>query len=59
MAPASTPRGNETIHFQNTRLSNVTHLLEAIQHGDPRAAEKLLPLVYEELCKVAAHNGCD
>ncbi len=37
-------------------MSDVTHLLEAIQHGDPKAAEELLPLVYEELRKLAAHK---
>ena len=37
-------------------MSDVTRLLEAIQHGDPKAAEDLLPLVYEELRKLAAHN---
>ncbi len=35
-------------------MSNVTHLLEAIQHGEPKAAEELLPLVYEDLRKLAA-----
>ena len=34
-------------------MSDVTRLLEAIQHGDPKAAEELLPLVYEELRKLA------
>jgi RNA polymerase sigma factor (TIGR02999 family) len=34
--------------------SEVTQLLEAIESGDPRAAEDLLPLVYEELRKLAA-----
>src|SRR5690242_7498101 len=33
---------------------NVTQILEAIGAGDPRAAEKLLPLVYEELRRLAA-----
>jgi RNA polymerase sigma factor (TIGR02999 family) len=28
--------------------------MEAIQHGDPKAADELLPLVYEELRKLAA-----
>ena len=37
-------------------MSDVTRLLEAIQHGDPKAAEDLLPLVYEELRKLAATN---
>ena len=34
-------------------MSDVTRLLEAIQQGDPKAAEELLPLVYEELRKLA------
>ena len=33
---------------------DVTHLLSAIEHGDARAAEQLLPLVYDELRKLAA-----
>src|SRR5258705_741940 len=35
-------------------MSDVTHILSAIDHGDRRAAEQVLPLVYEELRKVAA-----
>jgi RNA polymerase sigma factor (TIGR02999 family) len=35
-------------------MSEVTVILEAIQKGDPKAAEELLPLVYEELRKLAA-----
>lgn len=35
-------------------MSDVTVILDAIQKGDPRAAEELLPLVYEELRKLAA-----
>ena len=34
-------------------MSDVTQILEAIEHGDPKAADKLLPLVYEELRKLA------
>ena len=34
-------------------MSDVTRILDAIDHGDPKAAEKLLPLVYEELRKLA------
>src|ERR1051326_8909682 len=37
-------------------MSEVTRILEAIQHGDGRAADELLPLVYEELRKLAAHR---
>lgn len=35
-------------------LSDVTRILESIEHGNPRAAEELLPLVYDELRKLAA-----
>ncbi len=35
-------------------MSDVTRVIEAIQHGDPKAADELLPLVYEELRKLAA-----
>jgi RNA polymerase sigma factor (TIGR02999 family) len=37
-------------------MSEVTRILTAIEQGDPKAAEELLPLVYEELRKLAAHN---
>ena len=33
---------------------DVTRILEAAQRGDPKAAEELLPLVYDELRKLAA-----
>jgi len=35
-------------------MTQVTRILESIQAGDPRAAEQLLPLVYEELRRLAA-----
>src|SRR5687767_9292138 len=35
-------------------MTDVTQILSQIESGDPKAAEKLLPLVYEELRKVAA-----
>src|SRR6266851_2089594 len=37
-------------------MSEVTRILSAIQQGDPHAAEQLLPLVYDELRKVAARK---
>jgi RNA polymerase sigma factor (TIGR02999 family) len=37
-------------------MSDVTHILSAIQQGDPHAAGQLLPLVYDELRKLAAHK---
>jgi RNA polymerase sigma factor (TIGR02999 family) len=36
--------------------SDVTRILSDIQRGDPHAAEQLLPLVYDELRKLAAHR---
>ena len=35
-------------------MSDVTRILSAIDSGDPHAAEELLPLVYDELRKLAA-----
>ena len=35
-------------------MTEVTRILDQIQEGDPRAAEQLLPLVYDELRKLAA-----
>jgi RNA polymerase sigma factor (TIGR02999 family) len=35
---------------------DVTRILSALEHGDPAAAEKLLPLVYDELRKLAAQK---
>ena len=35
-------------------MSDVTQILSEIEHGDPAAAEQLLPLVYDELRKLAA-----
>jgi RNA polymerase sigma factor (TIGR02999 family) len=35
---------------------DVTRILSAIESGDPRAAEHLLPLVYDELRKLAARK---
>src|SRR5436309_817347 len=34
-------------------MSDVTRILSQIEQGDPQAAEKLLPLVYDELRKLA------
>jgi RNA polymerase sigma factor (TIGR02999 family) len=35
-------------------VSEVTRILDRVQQGDPRAAEELLPLVYDELRRIAA-----
>jgi RNA polymerase sigma factor (TIGR02999 family) len=37
-------------------MSEVTRILSAIEHGDQQAAEQLLPLVYDELRKLAAQK---
>jgi RNA polymerase sigma factor (TIGR02999 family) len=37
-------------------MSEVTRILSAIEHGDPRAAAQLLPLVYDELRRLAAQK---
>jgi RNA polymerase sigma factor (TIGR02999 family) len=37
-------------------MSEVTRILNAIDQGDPQAASQLLPLVYEELRKLAAQR---
>ena len=37
-------------------MSDVTCILTAIEHGDPEGAEQLLPLVYDELRKLAAQK---
>jgi len=37
-------------------MSEVTHILSAIEQGDPSAAEQLLPLVYDELRRLAAQK---
>ena len=37
-------------------MSEVTRVLDAIEEGDPQAASQLLPLVYDELRKLAARR---
>jgi len=37
-------------------MSDVTRILERAQQGDPKAADELLPLVYDELRKLAAYK---
>jgi RNA polymerase sigma factor (TIGR02999 family) len=40
--------------FSGEPLNEITQMLQAVDRGDPAAAEQLLPLVYEELRKLAA-----
>src|SRR4051794_14890464 len=37
-------------------MKEVTRILSAAEHGDPHAAEQLLPLVYKELRRLAAQR---
>jgi RNA polymerase sigma factor (TIGR02999 family) len=37
-------------------MNEVTRILSAVEQGDPHAAEQLLPLVYDELRKLAAQK---
>jgi RNA polymerase sigma factor (TIGR02999 family) len=37
-------------------MCDVTQILSAIEQGDPQAAEQLLPLVYDELRRLAAQK---
>jgi RNA polymerase sigma factor (TIGR02999 family) len=51
-----TARGRRWFNVQVKSMSEVTRILSAIEQGDPRAADQLLPLVYDELRKLAAHK---
>jgi RNA polymerase sigma factor (TIGR02999 family) len=42
--------------YRQVGMHEVTRILNAIDQGDPHAAEQLLPLVYKELRKVAAQR---
>ena len=37
-------------------MSDLTHILSAVERGESRAAEELLPLVYDELRRLAAYR---
>ena len=37
-------------------MSDVTRILDRVEQGDPQAAQELLPLVYDELRRVAAQK---
>src|SRR5262249_18038774 len=53
-AHACLPVTHRAVIFERT--SEVTRILGAIEHGQPHAAEQLLPLVYGELRKLAAEK---
>lgn len=37
-------------------VSEVTRILNRVEQGDPQPAQDLLPLVYDQLCRLAAHK---
>src|SRR6516165_175052 len=50
------PPPRQTSRFQRGKLAgmtDITRILAAIEQGDPRASEELLPLVYHELRRLA------
>ncbi len=42
--------------YNAASMTHVTQILEKVEQGDPHAAEKLLPLLYDELRKLAAQK---
>ena len=46
--------GSASITDYNAAMSDVTRILVAVQSGDEKASDKLLPLVYQELRRLAA-----
>src|SRR5579871_4813033 len=51
--PLASPSGSG---YPVRLMTEVTRLLSALGQGDPHAAEELLPLVYQELRKLAAQR---
>src|SRR5262249_14631108 len=45
---------NALVIFLLPAMSELTHILQRLDQGDPKAAEELLPLVYDQLRKLAA-----
>src|SRR5262249_52823496 len=52
-APASGSGATARRPTASVSMSDVTRILSAIEQGDPEAAERLLPLVYDELRRLA------
>src|SRR3954452_12803634 len=54
---SSRPRRSASVARRRLSIMNeVTRILSAIDQGDPEAAEQLLPLVYDELRRLAAQK---
>jgi RNA polymerase sigma factor (TIGR02999 family) len=52
----TTPAADENPFAGDSSMTGVTQILSAIEHGDSQASEHLLPLVYDELRKLAAQK---
>jgi RNA polymerase sigma factor (TIGR02999 family) len=52
----TTPAADENPFEGESSMTGVTQILSAIEHGDSQASEHLLPLVYDELRKLAAQK---
>ena len=48
--------GSSSIPAASMGMNDVTRVLEAIERGDPPAADELLPLVHDELQDLAARR---
>src|SRR5207249_1355661 len=57
-APCRGNRGSEATRlvYSSAVTHEITRILSDLAHGDAHAAEQLLPLVYEELRRLAAHK---
>ena len=53
---ASQPNARDATMSEPQVPSEITHILEALSRGEPQAARALLPLVYEELRRLAARK---
>src|SRR5262249_36776272 len=50
------PDSPDPSRLEVSPMTDVTRILSALEHGDPAAAEQLLPLVYDELRRLAAQR---
>jgi len=49
-------RGGVSVTWRKLTMSEVTQILQAVERGDAKAANELLPLVYDELRRLAAYR---
>ena len=56
MFPGSAPMALALAKVYNAPVTEVTRIISRIEHGDPHAAERLLPLIYDELRQLAAQR---